>query len=228
MTSQYDCNQLSNIIRKIENLGLDYWIDSGTLLGLIRDGDLLDGDKDIDIGVWSGEEKKIILAFNESFEEEYSLKEYFFRKALYKLKLIPINPNEKREIDINIFIKYQDSAWCFQSLFFKKTNKLSYYFLAMIEYTFTARYIRSLKSLFYGKFPLILLRRPGFWQVPIEHFEKTTSLAHKGMNIKVPGNTDKYLSLKYGDWRSPRSNWDFMVDDGLIKRKFPKILLEKL
>lgn len=226
MGIQDEDNQLLSIINFFKEINLHYWIDSGSLLGLTRGGELLKGDNDIDFGIWSGTEEKIIKAFDEYLKEDYSLKKYFYKKKLYKLKLIPLKLNLTRKVDINIFFRYEDSAWCFQSLFFKKDNKFFYFFMAIIEYSFTAYYIKSMKNLFYGKYPLLLLRRPGFWKVPLEYFDKTESLFHKGLNIKTPNNSADYLSLRYGNWKVPKKKWSFMVDDGLLVRKFPKALLK--
>ncbi len=227
MTMKYDANQLSDVIKKIGKIRVNYWVDSGTLLGLIRDDCLLDGDKDIDIGIWSEDEEKILSAFNSYFKDDYSLKKYYFKRKIYKLKFIPICAG-KRKVDINLFTRYRGFAWCFQSLFFRKKNKLFYYLMAMIEHVFTAKYINISTNLFYGKYPLLLLRRPGFWKVPIEHFENTENLNFQGIDIKTPSDIDKYLSLRYGNWRIAKSNWNFMTDDGLLRRKFPKKILEKL
>ncbi len=223
----YDTNQLSDVIKKIGKIKVDYWVDSGTLLGLVREGCLLDGDNDIDIGVWSEDEKKILLAFDLYFKDDYSLKKYYFKNKIFKLKFIPICA-EKRKIDICLFNRYRGFAWCFQSLFFRKKNKPFYYLMAIIEHVFTAKYINNSSNLFYGKYPLLLFRRPGFWKVPLQHFENTENFNFQGIDIKTPSDTDKYLSLRYGDWRSAKSNWNFMTDDGLLIRKFPNKLLEKL
>ena len=35
----------------LNDIGLKYWLDAGTLLGIIRDGDLIPWDYDADIGI---------------------------------------------------------------------------------------------------------------------------------------------------------------------------------
>ncbi len=44
--------QLLWITTLLNEFGVDYWLDSGTLLGLKRNGQLLESDRDINIGVW--------------------------------------------------------------------------------------------------------------------------------------------------------------------------------
>jgi len=211
----YNDEQILNISQAFNKMGIHYWFDSGTLLGLIRDKKLINNDNDIDIGTWTENENKIISELESHFLDSYSIKKYFYKNKLFTIKLIPINNPNFRKVDICFFINYQGHAWCFQSLFFEKKNKFIYYTRAAIEYIFTAKYIKKKKSLFYGKAPLSFLRRPGFWKVPIQHFQETDITIYKNSPIKIPSNCEKYLSLRYGSWKIPQSDWNFMTDDGL-------------
>ena len=154
MAMKYDANQLSDVIKKIGKIRVNYWVDSGTLLGLIRDDCLLDGDKDIDIGIWSEDEEKIFSAFNSYFKDDYSLKKYYFKRKIYKLKFIPICEG-KRKVDINLFTRYEALLGASNHYSLEK-NKLFYYLMAMIEHVFTAKYINISTNLFYGKYPIAL------------------------------------------------------------------------
>ena len=44
--------QLQEILSSFHQHEINYWLDSGTLLGLMRDGRLLESDRDLDIGIW--------------------------------------------------------------------------------------------------------------------------------------------------------------------------------
>ena len=47
--------QLQEILSSFHQHEINYWLDSGTLLGLMRDGRLLESDRDLDIGIWDTE-----------------------------------------------------------------------------------------------------------------------------------------------------------------------------
>lgn len=49
---------LEEVNRVLSRLKVPYWIDCGTLLGVIRQGDFLPHDQDIDFGVWGADKHK--------------------------------------------------------------------------------------------------------------------------------------------------------------------------
>lgn len=51
MVRQDDYRNLSEVIEVLEKVGINYWLSHGTLLGLAREGKILDWDNDIDIAI---------------------------------------------------------------------------------------------------------------------------------------------------------------------------------
>lgn len=64
---------LFDILDILERNDIKYWLDDGTLLGIIRDGDLIPWDHDVDIGI-SGESVPIILNNWYKFLPKYLLR----------------------------------------------------------------------------------------------------------------------------------------------------------
>ena len=65
-------------------------------------------------------EEKVIVALESFSKDNYFIKKYYYKKRLFKIKLIPFNLERYRKIDVCFFIEGNDSAWCFQSLFLRK------------------------------------------------------------------------------------------------------------
>lgn len=61
----------------LDSCGIEYWLDSGTLLGVIRDNNLLKNDLDIDLGVWLKDYSPLI--------EQSMLKYGFYKKSFYEI-----------------------------------------------------------------------------------------------------------------------------------------------
>ncbi len=71
MCNQNNCREkvdqnFEEVIRLLNVNKIEYWICHGTLLGIIRDNELIPWDHDIDIAVWQDKSlKKKIYQFNE-------------------------------------------------------------------------------------------------------------------------------------------------------------------
>ena len=75
--------------------------------------------------------------------------------------------------------------------------------MAIIEYTLHILYT-SMKNLYYGKYPLLLLRRPVFGKshlnILIKHSLYSIKESTLNLSIKVS------IFLKYGNWKVPKKN----------------------
>ena len=51
MEVEIGVNNLRIVKEILDESGIDYWLDHGTLLGAFRDGKIIEWDRDIDFGV---------------------------------------------------------------------------------------------------------------------------------------------------------------------------------
>jgi hypothetical protein len=65
------------------------------------------------------------------------------------------------------------------------------------------------------------------WIVPLRFFEDLDSVELGGTRLPVPSSSEEYLSLRYGNWRTPVSDWCYWTDDGLIVPKAPEQALRE-
>ena len=89
---------LKETIKIFEDHHIDYWICHGTLLGIIRDDELIPWDHDIDIAVWDNQEIKNKIK-NLMLSNFFNLKDKF----LIKDDLLTFTKEGGREIDINFY-----------------------------------------------------------------------------------------------------------------------------
>lgn len=71
------------------------------------------------------------------------------------------------------------------------------------------------------RWPYDALHAQGTWVVETRHFERLEMLEVCGLPCPVPHDREGYLSLRYGDWRTPRSDWCYWMDDGSFRRQPP-------
>lgn len=212
--------QLKFIIEQFEKYEINYWVDSGTLLGLVRDGKLIEGDNDIDVSVWKSEVEKIMQMADSLKFEAYESRICYYKNTSVKIK---INKQDKeRVIDINFFRKENDHCWCVQPII--KTEK-------SISRLFISRYLlpiyKKRSVSLYSEFPYTYVLRFGCWWVPIKYFEKTDLIEIEGVKIRVPFMKEEYLEKRYGNWKIPNPKWNFVRDDGLLLQKIPDDVVEK-
>ncbi len=100
------------------NNNISYWLYAGTLLGMIRDKDLIHSDTDIDIGMWQSDEVRIKL--------EEVLHEHDYKK-LYEFSVsgnIREQRFEYKGVGIDIYYFRHEGDFSYASVFNTKDNKL--------------------------------------------------------------------------------------------------------
>jgi phosphorylcholine metabolism protein LicD len=62
-----------------------------------------------------------------------------------------------------------------------------------------------------------------FWKVsdktmgaPFQFYKTIKNLLFQGQEYKIPGETEAYLTHKYGDWKTPVKEWNAMANEGSI------------
>jgi len=220
-----------NFLKIIEILNknkIKYWICQGTLLGIIRDKQLIPWDHDIDIAVWSSSvSKKKIVDIMES--------NYFTLKEKYKIEndLLTFIKSGGREVDFNFYqIKNE-----------KETNrKIAYvkwyiprnFFFKIIEALSMAKtydgklklLIRSFSifELIFNKFKMFLINKKMFYisagyTQPIELLEEFKDINFLGINLTVPKKSEEYLSYVYGtNWKTPMRKFNWITDSPSTKK----------
>lgn len=172
------------ICKLLEENHISYYIDHGTLLGIIRDEALIPWDKDIDLAVLIEDKEKI----------ETMLKSYLnnFIHPLcktnnWKYKI------EKEDIIIEgiketLFIELQ----IFNDSIFKEDE---------VALDLMFRYKRD-STIYWGVCGKYL-------KAPINICFPTSQIVYKNYSINVPNDKIEYLSNLYGDWQKPIKNWTY-------------------
>jgi phosphorylcholine metabolism protein LicD len=174
---------LFEIIEVLDETGIDYMLDAGTLLGIARDGDLIPWDNDIDITIPDRELPKLLGTLNRfRLRRRWISKRYFRQSSPYWKKgdyrAIKIRSRRlllfKGRLHADLYIKYRvDDAYYWSS----------------------AKMICRSDAV---------------------HFDGYELLDYRGRPVKVPLRWAAYLTLVYGDWRTPIREFNAAADDGSI------------
>ncbi len=219
--------QAREILDLLHQYNISYWLDSGTLLGLMREGRLLEDDEDIDIGVWSSEEPKIKKLLPLIRGRGYVLYSASYNGLIFKHNFIP-KKKGLRKIDINIFREFGSHAWCPMYYFKvnpgeKTPNRLKDILLGYIKGG-----TRHLWKQFNTKvpvhvdinsFPWRTFLNIGTWWIPAGYFKNVQY--NDGWQARLPENWQQYLEFRYGKWQERDENWVFFRDDKGIRAVRP-------
>ena len=230
--------EIYNILTKNN---VKWFADSGSLLGIIREGKFLDWDKGIDLSAVIDDIEDINNVSKAVIQIQqlgFYVAQFSWNGCIYKYVLS--TKDEKKypyNVDLHLFVKKGDMYVCPQispkenvdfitqikNMFLsvkkgypieKKNNVIS-----IIKY-----YIKKTYQFFvWRRTNVINMRQHAvsgnantyYWTIPDRYLESTVLLI--GTDLYGPSGYLDYLSYRYGNWKVPNKEWVFLRDDHSIK-----------
>ncbi len=202
----------------LDEAGIRYWLDFGTLLGAVREKKMIAWDTDVDFCALKEEVPKILpilpkiaaLGFRVDITDEC----IYFHKG------------EDISLSIGIYTTTGDKSWM---IFTKKDPRFNFILKYLDRVAEKAHYrkhhygIPFLEKAVYWAIPPFLDRpvRKLFFGIchlfgqkenamvfPKKVFENLAPMEFEGLVFNVPNPPEEYLPLIYGEtWRIPTKNW---------------------
>lgn len=203
---------------KVLNLNnVHYWVCHGTLLGLIRDKNLIEWDHDIDIALW-----KLDYSKNKIIEIMTSVG---FTLVNYGegFDFLKFSKNGGRNVDFNFYHAPKRKKMAYSEWYLPK-NKFVSILMALENfneykgrYPFSIKFLSLLRYLFK---PIIFLLKytnnfylSAGYTCPVKHLKSFKILKIKNAHISVPSNFNEILIYVYGkNWRIPNKNYDWRTE----------------
>jgi len=227
---------LKQVCKVLDNQNIEYWLDMGTLLGAIRNGKIIEWDSDIDLSAWYKNYLKIASACirltDDGFEvhfrtrSEIAIKKNNCRISInfYTLsnnKAIIDFARQKNQIGYLIrIITHYLNLFLISSNYSKINFKSRTLTKILIKISINMHGIIR-ENLINGMIKEIIFsidKRIGsnyiYSIVPKHYFLNLENIKFYGVNYKIPGETEKYLSHRYGkNWKKPKRDYVFYEDD---------------
>jgi len=202
----------------LDDAGIVYWADMGTLLGLIRNGRLIVGDTDIDVSAKLSEAPRVLALIPKFAALGY--------QVVVNDAEIYFNIPNRISIGIAFLQTTDSSAWIQFIVRPPRFDRLLKYFRRVAERIIYADLHRNLPRAETAVYRIIprWLRWPirrclfGICQLfgeqqfamvfPRWVVDSQTGWEFSGMTLRIPHPAEDYIRLVYGDdWRVPNSRW---------------------
>jgi lipopolysaccharide cholinephosphotransferase len=179
---------LKDVAEILESSGIPYVLEAGTLLGIVREDRLLPWDNDIDITITNQHTRKLL-----SIQWKFWLKGYRARLRVFKRDTGPFKKGAPR------ILKIQTTRF----LFFKGVSIMDIFIKELIDEKY---------------FWTVGVSEPVLKSAPRKYYEEFTQYPFRGKNYSVPKDYIGYLEYHYGDWKTPKKEWNYRLDDACEKQ----------
>lgn len=222
---------LLEFLRQLDAQTDAYWVDAGSLLGIVREGRLLPWDRDIDLGVWADDQERVLRHVTGVADGlGLRVKNTTYRGRVYKTKLRS-SSRLGRVIDITYWWRGDGTAVAPQTRNMPTTAPRGtprWWLVQIVRQPMIrvvwppSRRARTLRHRLLGM-------DIGMYSfaVPAELLEgrSRVHLDDHNFSLNAPARPDRYLQFRYGDWTNVRRDFVSSFDDGAVVEVRPEVLL---
>ncbi|MDN4500899.1 LicD family protein [Alteromonadaceae bacterium BrNp21-10] len=164
----------------LKKAGVNYYVDAGTLLGIYRDGALIPWDDDLDIAINSNQVAQTQAAISDLLPQLQQLTQEPWLLNCYEAKqdFGAVKSGNVRSLKLQPQNVHNELPLMDFFVKYVEGN--------VMDYTLSSRGIR----------------------MPSEHLLQLDTMRFAGADINIPSNTELYLERHYGDWRTPKKDWN--------------------
>lgn len=172
-----------NAIDIMNESGINYSLDSGTLLGIVRDGDLLPWDDDVDFCIPDRDKEKFLDLLGEFKRRGYWVSHRYMRRPFKNIWTTE---------DLQA-IKIRNKDWGF--------------IRGRVKADFNFRYKHDKEYFWY------MLGADHICKSDQKYYDNCEEIDYEGRKVKVPAHYKEFLTEKYGDWETPDKNYSVKTGD---------------
>lgn len=239
---------LIDLLREVKEVldkhSIEFWLDGGTLLGAVRDGEIIPWDNDIDLTTWDTNLSRNVkrLVANELSDKGFKVgvvetptpyihihhreEEFWADLSFYRLiddkAILPTRETRKLIGTYLIHLSNMLSTPHRYEVDFRAKPSVKNFVESILVKT--SRVLPSSLRIRLAQIVAQVYQRIGTKDItpviPAEYFTNLATIKFYGMEFRVPARTEEYLAFRYGpSWRVPKRDWVYCRDDGAAVNK---------
>jgi hypothetical protein len=205
------------VINLLNERGIPYWVCHGTLLGLVRDGNLIPWDHDVDIALWSGALPKpelIVLLTAAGYHLKSDGADFDF---------VGFTKSGGREVDFNYYRrpKGEEIAYSEWPIFDSKWVGFLEVLANRSDYSgrwpWVVKRLRRLRPIWCTAIRLLKrynwCYRSAGYTTPVRFIDEFEMVGIGDLSIRMPRKREAVLEFVYGkNWRVPKPQYDWRTE----------------
>lgn len=233
--NQWEVELLLEVVNLLREHDVRFWLDQGSLLGVVREGRFFSWDHDVDIGIWEDDREKMekvamrIQKMGQTvrflpyvvklggkvdcrvYRRNGDFAETELRSTSKELKPSNLAKSVKKILGSLAYARDRLAGFLLGSgeITRRVSNSISWREGMVLSLNRNTRWIERARD--------ALRDRRVIFRVDARYFEVLHAVEVYGESLPIPTEVESYLQLKYGgDWRTPRKNWKYWQDDGAL------------
>jgi len=193
------------VIETLNKYEIKYYLDFGTLLGIVRDNALIPWDNDIDISLYDENDYSKIKDVLKEIKQKYHYRTYLFTFNSSR----KVREKKKRPIYVKKVSFTNDENYQIAKI---RNNKFWIFGRGNVNIDIFFKYEYLHRSYWFA------LGQEN--SVPLEYISsELQEIEFYGIKCKIPKEYDKYLTYKYGNWKVANEEWSHEKDDYSVDTK---------
>lgn len=180
---------LKKVTAIMEEQKINYVLEAGTLLGIVRENRLLPWDNDLDITITGDQAEKLLKN-----RWRFWFAGYRTRVRKFKRDTGPFKKGMPRILKIQTKKFFMFKDYSLMDIF--------------IKYDIDDTYQWTVSD-----------KHPVLKSAPKKFYDKRTLYTFADKDFYVPEDYIGYLEYHYGDWKTPVKEWKFRTDDNCVKKE---------
>lgn len=201
------------VLKILDDASACWWIDSGTLLGFVRDNSVIHWDTDFDLSILVKSELEVQKVVDAFIIQGMAVRIYCYQNQVVKLKLI----NQHMNVDIQVFRRASNQLVSYFAYYGAKPNTNKNSVINLFYRANSRLFLRKIEKGMYAKgminislLKLLFYARIGSWIYEVDDILPL----QRSEGFNTPCLAQKYLTFRYGSWQRPNKDWDSYTMDG--------------